>query len=176
MRLCWAIITRPIFPRASAASVLSAGALVLTGYRLPNCYRNPPPWRVFCARCLQPVTRGPGVAPDPPSETHRAPGALVRAPWAGVRVAFFMTIWEGFSNWHKACHFLICTLSSVDRGTRGTQSRSASLLALSTSPGPRSAKRGAALASGYKVHVSYKQHSGETISMFHVEQKVVKKG
>jgi len=50
------------------------------------------------------------------------------------------------------------------------------LLALSTSPGPRSAKRGAARASDDKVHVSYKQHSGETISMFHVEQKVVKKG
>jgi len=123
-----------------------------------------------------PVTRGAGAAPDPPSETHRGHWAGVRAPWAGVRVAFVMTIREGFSNWHKACHFLICTLSSVDRGTRGTQSRSASLLARSTSPGPRSAKRGAARASDDKVHVSYKQHSGETISMFHVEQKVVKKG
>jgi hypothetical protein len=36
--------------------------------------------------------------------------------------------------------------------------------------------RGPRRASEVKVHVSYKQHSGETISMFHVEQKVVKKG
>jgi len=33
----------------------------------------------------------------------------------------------------------------------------------------------AARASGYKLHVSYKQHSGETISMFHVEHFFAKK-
>jgi len=37
----------------------------------------------------------------------------------GGRVAFVMTIWEEFSNWHSHCHFLKWTLSSVDRGPVG---------------------------------------------------------
>jgi len=159
--LSWSHTCPPVFTRLSERS---AGE---TRKTLP---------RIYFKFTWQAVTRGAGAAPDPPSKTYRGHWAGVRAPWAGVRVAFVMTIWEGFSNCHKACHFLKCMFTTVNRGTRGTQSRSASLLARSTSPGPRSAKRGAALASGYKVHVSYKQHSGETISMFHVEQKVVKKG
>lgn len=142
--------------------------------RLLGETRKTPPI-IYFKSAPQPVTRGAGAAPDPPSKTYRGHWAGVRAPWAGVRVAFVMTIREGFPNWHKACYFLKCMFTTVNRGTRGTQSRSASLLALSTSPGPRSAMRGGGPASGVKVHVSYKQHSGETILMFHVEQKVVKK-
>lgn len=53
---CWAIITPAAFPRGSAANAPNAGALVLTGYRPPNCYPNPAPSGVFCARCLSVFT------------------------------------------------------------------------------------------------------------------------
>jgi hypothetical protein len=86
------------------------------------------------------------------------------------RVAFVMT-YPVFYPAAYPVNFLKLPFKPVKTGFLGTQSRTASLLAFSVARGARSARRGPRRASGIKVHVSYKQHSGETISMFHVEQK-----
>lgn len=93
-----------------------------------------------------------GRAPCPLPNVPRpvGTGPPIRPQRGGPRVRF--------PALRRPDNFLKLRFTSVEAGTRGTQSRTASLLAFSAARGARSARRGGGPASGIKVHVFHKQY------------------